>query len=213
MTATTIHRFEYDKAAATASDAGLLDQNYPQSVMTLRTHIRDTAAHTWESHFIDDETSSERESIYPVGGGSSGSPAAGWSEFRTNRLVSMPFLRAPPRITVEQHAHAYFTNHYLDIKPQGLDPGYLDVLSLVTQRRNKGKCLSLCLSTLAFAAFSRRPVSRNATIDTQSSYSEALKAVNDAIGTPGSIFDDEILASIVILALVEVSSSVPTTSS
>lgn len=204
MTATTINRFEYDRAGPRTREDDFFDQNYSQSVMTLRTRADEESVQSRGSYSVDDE-----EQIDLAGENSNyGSHSARSGEMRntplTNFFVSKPGIQVPPRMSIEQHAFAYFVNQYIDIKPQALDPGYLDVLKLVTSRQNKGECLESCLSTLALASFSRRPASRKVTIDTQASYSIALKAVNDAIGKPGSIFDDELLASILVLALVEV---------
>ncbi|KAH6651754.1 hypothetical protein BKA67DRAFT_337046 [Truncatella angustata] len=216
MTATTINRFEYDRAGPKAKEDGLFDQNYSQSVISLRTRMNEETRRFRGAQAHDDDDDNDEEQTDPVAKRTasnqrSASPSAGWNDNAMNTFVSRSALRVPPWTPPGQHAIAYLTNCYLNVEHQSMDPGYLDVLKLVMRRRNPGQCLQSTLSTLALAAFSRRPVSRAATLDTQASYSVALKTVNDAIGAPGSIFDDELLASIVILALVECLISTKTT--
>ncbi|KAI4591541.1 hypothetical protein KJ359_013207 [Pestalotiopsis sp. 9143b] len=186
-------------------DFDFYDQAYPAPVLTLRTNVNGDVSRSWELPYrLDGEGQPDdgrNQSDHPVALG------APWAGSFTSRFDPTVALRAPPRTPAEQQAFAYLTNCYLDVPPQGLDPGYLDVLNLVLRRQNRGSCLEACLSTLALAAFSRRPASRSATVDTQACYSVALKEVNGTIGRSESIFDDELLASIAVLALVEFRSS------
>lgn len=201
MTATTINRFEYERPMPKPGDFDFYDQAYPAPVLTLRTNVNGDVSRSWELPYrLDGEGQPDdgrNQSDHPVALG------APWAGSFTSRFDPTVALRAPPRTPAEQQAFAYLTNCYLDVPPQGLDPGYLDVLNLVLRRQNRGSCLEACLSTLALAAFSRRPASRSATVDTQACYSVALKEVNGTIGRSESIFDDELLASIAVLALVE----------
>ncbi|KAK9417461.1 putative Transcription factor domain-containing protein [Seiridium unicorne] len=206
MTATTIHRFEYDRPGARTREVSLFDQNYSQSVMTLRTRVDSEAIRSQEFAHVDGDVGEESldggaERV--IHGLQSTGSGERWRGSVVRHVAPRPTLRVPPRTSAEQQAFAYFVNCYLDVQPQSLDPGYLDVLKIITRRESIGNCLQSCLSTLALAAFSRRPASRKAIIDTQVSYSVALKAVNDAVANPGSIFDDELLGSILVLALVE----------
>lgn len=205
MTATTINRFEYERTIPKSSEFDFFDQNYPQSVLTLRTNVDGDVSRSWELPYRADGEEGQSDHATGPSGQIEHAAVAGssWNDSLVNRFDATAAIRAPPRTPAEQQAFAYLINCYLDVPPQSLDPGYLDVLNLVTRRQNRGICLETCLSTLALAAFSRRPASRSATVDTQASYSNALKAVNGTIGNPKSIYDDELLASIIILALVE----------
>lgn len=204
MTATTINRFEYDRYALRPKGDEFFDQNYSQSVMTLCTRADEEAIQNQAAYAIDDgDRIDETRASYMLGSQNTMSEE-GSNDSILNYVTSKPTLQVPPRTSTQQHSFVYFINHWLNVTPQGLDPGYLDVLKLATGRPIVGMCLNSCLSTLALAAFSRRPASRKVTVETQTSYSVALKAVNNTIGKPGAIFDDELLTSIVILALVEV---------
>ncbi|ETS84890.1 hypothetical protein PFICI_02915 [Pestalotiopsis fici W106-1] len=204
MTATTINRFEYERTIPKSTDFEFFDQNYPPSVLTLRTNVNGDVSRSWDLPFRAD--GEEQPDHANSSSGQIGNPAAlgaTWNGSLINHFDATATIRAPPRTPAEQQAFAYLINCYLDVPPQSLDPGYLDVLNLVIRRQNRGNCLETCLSTLALAAFSRRPASRSATVDTQASYSVALQAVNGSIGNPKSIYDDELLASVIVLALVE----------
>lgn len=127
-----------------------------------------------------------------------------WDRSSSRRSDITTTVRAPPRTSAKQQAFAYLTNCYLHVSPSNLDPGYHNVLNLIARRQNRGNCLEACFSTFAFAAFSRRPASRAATGYAHASYSIALRTVNGCIANLESIHDNEFLAAIVILALVEV---------
>lgn len=127
---------------------------------------------------------------------------------RKMRKVWNQKLYTPPPISTEQHARAFFVNGFLDTPYTITDPGYLHILKMITTRRNAGRCLETCLSTLALASFSRRANSRVVTLEAHRSYCQSLKMVNKAFAAPGSAFDEELLASVVIMAMVEVSLSI-----
>ncbi|KAH6645669.1 hypothetical protein BKA67DRAFT_541842 [Truncatella angustata] len=87
---------------------------------------------------------------------------------------------------------------------QTLDPGYLCVLKRVIDQQNACQCLATSTSTLALAALSRLPSYRRVTMKARATYGAALKSIDATLGKPNSVVDDELLASLFLLALVEV---------
>lgn len=116
-----------------------------------------------------------------------------------------PSLLAMP---IEDRAFCYFANRYALAPTQYLDPGYLPVLKVVSQRKSLGPCLSSCLSAVSLAAFSTKTNARKSVLRARSAYATALQMTNEAIRRPGSCNDDELLASVVLLALFEVDAQI-----
>jgi hypothetical protein len=123
---------------------------------------------------------------------------------QTHDMVVKPALVGLP---LEDRAFCYFANRYAFAPTQYLDPGYLPVLKLVSQRKNASACLSYSLSAVSLAAFSTKLNARKTILRARSAYATALHLTNEAIQHPDSCRDDELLASVVLLALFEVSSS------
>ncbi|KAI1845860.1 hypothetical protein JX265_011245 [Neoarthrinium moseri] len=122
---------------------------------------------------------------------------------RRSRALEVGTLSLP----VEDQALCYFANRYALAPTQYLDPGYLSVLKLVSHKKSVGPCLSNSLSAVSLAAFSTRPNARKTVVRARAAYSTALRLTNEAIQQPHSCHDDELLASVVLLALFEVFTS------
>ncbi|KAI4595606.1 hypothetical protein KJ359_006595 [Pestalotiopsis sp. 9143b] len=116
-------------------------------------------------------------------------------------MVVKPVMVGMP---LEDRAFCYFANRYAFAPAQYLDPGYLPVLKVVSQKKNMGPCLTTSLSAVSLAAFSTKLNARKAILKARSQYATALQLTNEAIQNPGSCRDDELLASVVLLALFEV---------
>ncbi|ETS73626.1 hypothetical protein PFICI_14572 [Pestalotiopsis fici W106-1] len=116
-------------------------------------------------------------------------------------MVVKPVMIGLP---LEDRAFCYFANRYAFAPAQYLDPGYLPVLKVVSQKKNMGPCLTTSLSAVSLAAFSTKLNARKAILKARSAYATALQLTNEAIQNPGSCRDDELLASVVLLALFEV---------
>lgn len=120
---------------------------------------------------------------------------------RKGWMVVEPTLLAMP---LEDRAFCYFANRYALAPTQYLDPGYLPVLKVVSQKKPLGSCLSCSLSAVSLAAFSTNLNAREAILRARAAYATALQMTNEAIQQPNSCDDDELLASVVLLALFEV---------
>ncbi|KAI1839428.1 hypothetical protein JX266_014361, partial [Neoarthrinium moseri] len=132
----------------------------------------------------------------------------------TSRRASTPRSRRPRTLEtgnlslpVEHQALCYFTNRYTLAPAQYLDPGYLSVLKLVSHKKSVGPCLSKSFSAVSLAAFSTRSNARKIVVHARAAYSVALRLTNEAIQQPYSCHDDELLASVVLLALFEIFTS------
>ncbi|KAI1839724.1 hypothetical protein JX266_014070 [Neoarthrinium moseri] len=122
---------------------------------------------------------------------------------RRSRIFEVGGLSLP----VEDQAFYYFVNHYALVPTQHLDPGYLSVLKLVSHKKSVGPCLLNSLLAVSLAAFSTRPNARKIAVRARAAYSTALRLTNEAIQQPHSYHDDELLASVVLLALFEIFTS------
>ncbi|KAM0818267.1 putative Zn(2)-C6 fungal-type domain-containing protein [Seiridium cardinale] len=120
---------------------------------------------------------------------------------RKDPIVLEPLSVALP---LEDRALCYFASRYAFAPTQYLDPGYLPVLKVVSQRKQPGPCLSCSLSAVSLAAFSTKLNARKTILKARLAYATALQMTNEAIQRPGSCQDDELLASVVLLALFEV---------
>jgi hypothetical protein len=123
---------------------------------------------------------------------------------RPRKLASSLLYEGTVSLPVEDQAFCYFANRYAFAPTQFLDPGYLPVLKLVSHRKHMGQCLSCSLSAVSLAAFSTRPNSRKMLTRACAVYSTALRLTNEKIQRPRSCEDDELVASVILLALFEV---------
>jgi len=124
----------------------------------------------------------------------------------TERRVPQPSLTAmiaSPAVSVNQHSISYLFTAYLGAANHYLDSGFSGVLETIVQKGRPARYLSAAISATSIAAFSRRPNARSLTARAEKVYSRALVEVNKALVKPESIHDDDLLASILILAMYE----------
>ncbi|KAF7526217.1 hypothetical protein G7054_g10848 [Neopestalotiopsis clavispora] len=124
-----------------------------------------------------------------------------WKQKQAMQQAMKPIMVGWP---LEDRAFCYFANRYAFAPSQYLDPGYLPVLKVVSQKKTMGPCLTTSLSAVSLAAFSTKLNARKTILKARSAYATALQLTNEAIQNPGSCKDDELLASVVLLALFEV---------
>lgn len=117
---------------------------------------------------------------------------------------SLTAMTASPAISVNQHSISYLFAAYLGAANHYLDSGFSGVLETIVQKGRPARYLSAAISATSIAAFSRRPNARSLTARAEKIYSRALVEVNKALAKPESIHDDDLLASIVVLAMYEV---------
>ncbi|KAH8651020.1 hypothetical protein BX600DRAFT_441467 [Xylariales sp. PMI_506] len=216
MTSDTIKRFNKRRAGSIESRPGVGEPSAaditvairpaaePHDVIMQGNHpvLPDSLPHSLDSVFIEDEDPLEEEKSCGL---RLGRPSSRSLRFKSNRaqFTIGGFLSLP----LEDQAFCYFANRYAFVPTQFLDPGYLPVLKHVSHRKDAGRCLSYSLSAVSLAAFATRQNARKSIVRARSAYATALKYTNEAIRKPHSCEDDELLASVILLALFEVFSS------
>lgn len=206
MTTATIQKFEHrPKAPGSVSSA---DGSGPETVASSNAGSVLTQYRTRTP-----SSGSSTGSFTPSGEDEYGSERGRRKTRKQRSLAELPRWKrkgtpmfAPAWLTLplEDRALCYFANRYAQAPTQYLDPGYLPVLKIVSQRKNLGPCLSCSLSAASLAAFSTKLNARKTILRARSAYATALQMTNEAIQRPDSCDDDELLASVVLLALFEV---------
>ncbi|KAH8203696.1 hypothetical protein TruAng_002109 [Truncatella angustata] len=214
MTTATIQKFEHKpKSATPASSSSLADDTAPPisetdgpgsaeggSTVALSPAASSSASFFQGSFSLsaDEEFGSERDRRKIR-------KQKSWVEHQGPRKKrSMMLKQTLLALPLEDRALCYFASRYAFAPTQFLDPGYLPVLKAVSQKESLGPCLSASLSAVSLAAFSTKANARKAIVRARAQYATALQMTNEAIQRSKSYNDDELLASVVLLALFEV---------
>lgn len=109
-------------------------------------------------------------------------------------------------VSVQEQALLYFLSSFIIIPKMGTIRGYLDFLVPMLQSdRYTGSTLSLCVGAVSMAAFGTRPGSKFVRPYAARQYSRALQYLNSNLRNVVEALEDETLASVILMALFEVS--------
>ncbi|KAK9423431.1 hypothetical protein SUNI508_04325 [Seiridium unicorne] len=112
-------------------------------------------------------------------------------------------IRTNPSPSLDDQAMSYLRTEFIDQQPLALDPGYSHLLRIILRQDRIGDCLSACLTAASLAAFSTRRDAKMVESGAQKAYTTAISAINTAIQRPNAAEDDQLLASVLLLAFYE----------
>ncbi len=108
-------------------------------------------------------------------------------------------------VPIDQQASCYFLADFVVLPAGPGSFGYHQFIYGLLQRDKILSSFELAFKAVSLMALSRRPNSRSLRHHAQALYAMALKEVNRALQDPSQINDDQILGSVLLLAMYEVS--------